>query len=74
MGGWIALLARRALREEEARDRLAGLVLIAPAVDFTEALMWDALPDEGASATIETRAPGFGRRTMRPSPTRSPAR
>ncbi len=40
MGGWIALLAARAMGAEEARARLAGLVLIAPAVDFTEALMW----------------------------------
>lgn len=40
MGGWIALLVARALGAEEAAKRLAGLVLIAPAVDFTEALMW----------------------------------
>jgi len=40
MGGWIALLAARAMGAKEARERLAGLVLIAPAVDFTEALMW----------------------------------
>ena len=40
MGGWLALLAARAMGAEEARERLAGLVLIAPAVDFTEALMW----------------------------------
>ena len=40
MGGWIALLAARAMGPEEAARRLAGLVLIAPAVDFTEALMW----------------------------------
>jgi pimeloyl-ACP methyl ester carboxylesterase len=40
MGGWLALLAAGAMGAEEARERLAGLVLIAPAVDFTEALMW----------------------------------
>ncbi|MDB5643843.1 MAG: Alpha/beta hydrolase family protein [Hyphomicrobiales bacterium] len=40
MGGWIALLAARAMGAQEARERLAGFVLIAPAVDFTEALMW----------------------------------
>lgn len=40
MGGWIALLAARAMGAQEARERLAGWVLIAPAVDFTEALMW----------------------------------
>ncbi|MBB98960.1 MAG: alpha/beta hydrolase [Rhodobacteraceae bacterium] len=37
MGGWIALLLAKALR---ARTDLAGMVLIAPAPDFTEELMW----------------------------------
>ncbi|MGD9768806.1 MAG: alpha/beta hydrolase [Pseudolabrys sp.] len=41
MGGWLALLLARALqREPQAAAPLAGLVLIAPAVDFTEELMW----------------------------------
>ena len=50
MGGWLALLMVRALRQrQEARPEagpragpasIAGLVLIAPAVDFTEELMW----------------------------------
>ena len=42
MGGWMALLAARALRQTKANARasLAGLVLIAPAPDFTEDLMW----------------------------------
>ena len=35
MGGWIALLAARALAAAGETARLAGLVLIAPAVDFT---------------------------------------
>jgi pimeloyl-ACP methyl ester carboxylesterase len=40
MGGWIALLATRHLRVHD-RDRApSGLVLIAPAPDFTERLMW----------------------------------
>jgi pimeloyl-ACP methyl ester carboxylesterase len=38
MGGWIALLAARALPQ-----RVAGLLLIAPAADFTERLMWRKL-------------------------------
>ncbi len=46
MGGWIALLVARAMGLEEASARLAGLVLIAPAVDFTEALIWARLPEE----------------------------
>ena len=38
MGAWIALLLARAVPE-----RIHGLVLIAPAPDFTEKLMWDQL-------------------------------
>jgi pimeloyl-ACP methyl ester carboxylesterase len=42
MGGWLALLLVRALRQrqEGAKASVTGLVLIAPAVDFTEELMW----------------------------------
>lgn len=42
MGGWISLLLAQRLRSKTLRGNaeLAGLVLIAPAVDFTEALMW----------------------------------
>jgi len=39
MGAWIALLAARA-----RPDRVKGLVLVAPAVNFTEALIWERLP------------------------------
>jgi len=48
MGGWIALLLARELRRRAAATAatLAGMVLIAPAVDFTEALMWKRLPPE----------------------------
>jgi pimeloyl-ACP methyl ester carboxylesterase len=40
MGGWIALLLSQRLRALEDAAPLAGMVLIAPAVDFTEELMW----------------------------------
>ena len=41
MGGWMALLlARELARRPASRASLAGLVLIAPAPDFTEELMW----------------------------------
>ncbi len=41
MGGWIALLLARALASRPALGaNLAGLLLIAPAPDFTEELMW----------------------------------
>ncbi|MBE7220054.1 MAG: alpha/beta hydrolase [Caulobacteraceae bacterium] len=53
MGGWIALLVARALAEAGEAERLAGMVLIAPAVDFTEALMWAQFTPE-IRHTIET--------------------
>ena len=41
MGGWMALLLARVLAKRKgAKATLAGLVLIAPAPDFTEELMW----------------------------------
>jgi pimeloyl-ACP methyl ester carboxylesterase len=42
MGGWLALLMVRALRQrpQAARASIIGLALVAPAVDFTEELMW----------------------------------
>ena len=47
MGGWMALLlARELARHPAGRASLAGLVLIAPAPDFTEALMWNGFPPE----------------------------
>jgi pimeloyl-ACP methyl ester carboxylesterase len=45
MGGWLALLLARALAGR-GRSGLAGLVLIAPAVDFTEELMWKRFPPD----------------------------
>ena len=44
MGGWIALLVTRALAGTVRAPK--GLVLIAPAVDFTEELMWAQFTDE----------------------------
>jgi pimeloyl-ACP methyl ester carboxylesterase len=52
MGGWIALLLARRLAQDQALERLAGLVLIAPAWDMTERLMWHQMSDE-IKATIE---------------------
>ncbi|MFN5456306.1 alpha/beta hydrolase, partial [Bradyrhizobium sp.] len=61
MGGWMALLLARELLRQPAEATLAGLVLIAPAPDFTEELMW-----KGFSAEIrrEIEANGVW---MRPS-------
>jgi pimeloyl-ACP methyl ester carboxylesterase len=49
MGGWLALLLVRELRRRKTEGKIApgtvaGLVLIAPAVDFTEVLMWQRFP------------------------------
>ncbi len=54
MGGWIALLLARALAALDESQRLQGMALIAPAVDFTDRLMWPQLP-EAARGEIEAR-------------------
>jgi len=48
MGGWIALLLARALAATGGNGaaKMAGLVLIAPAPDFTETLMWAEMSPE----------------------------
>ncbi|WP_294533177.1 alpha/beta hydrolase [uncultured Rhodoblastus sp.] len=65
MGGWIALLLARDLARLYESDRLAGLVLIAPAVDFTQELMWPKLPlavreEIELHGSWHTLAPEFG--------------
>jgi pimeloyl-ACP methyl ester carboxylesterase len=55
MGGWMALLlARKLARRAAGQASLAGLVLIAPAPDFTEELMWKGFPPE-IRQEIETK-------------------
>ena len=53
---WIvlALLLARELKRRGSEMPLAGLVLIAPAVDFTEALMWRNFPAE-VKRELETK-------------------
>jgi pimeloyl-ACP methyl ester carboxylesterase len=46
MGGWIALLLARELQKLNSAPPVAGMVLIAPAVDFTEELMWKQFTPE----------------------------
>jgi pimeloyl-ACP methyl ester carboxylesterase len=47
MGGWIALLLARELAKRASQAAsLTGLVLIAPAPDFTEELMWKGFSPE----------------------------
>jgi pimeloyl-ACP methyl ester carboxylesterase len=59
MGGWLALLLARELKGRKAAGSIAGLVLIAPAVDFTEELMWNKFSPE-VKRQIETE--GYWRR------------
>lgn len=47
MGGWVALLATLA-----RPDRVTGLVLVNPAQDFTERLMWPGLADHVRQAIV----------------------
>jgi pimeloyl-ACP methyl ester carboxylesterase len=55
MGGWMALLlAREIARRPQSRASLVGLVLIAPAPDFTEVLMWNGFSPE-VRQEIETK-------------------
>jgi pimeloyl-ACP methyl ester carboxylesterase len=53
MGGWIALLLAEAHRAAAGPDksRIGGILLIAPAVDMTRALMWAEM-DETARETL----------------------
>src|ERR1700759_2160837 len=46
MGGWMALLLAREIARRATKASLAGLVLIAPAPDFTEELMWKGFSPE----------------------------
>jgi pimeloyl-ACP methyl ester carboxylesterase len=54
MGGWMALLLAREIRKRSGKASLAGLVLIAPAPDFTEELMWKNFPP-AVKQEIETK-------------------
>lgn len=56
MGGWMALLSALALKA-----RIAGMVLIAPAPDFTQKLMWPEFTEAQQAEIIEQGM------TLRPS-------
>jgi pimeloyl-ACP methyl ester carboxylesterase len=60
MGGWIALLLAEAHRVA-GKSRIGGIVLIAPAVDMTRALIWAEM-DEAAREGLMSEG-----RWMRPS-------
>jgi pimeloyl-ACP methyl ester carboxylesterase len=69
MGGWLALLAAKALHESGETGRLKGLILLAPAVDFTEVLLYQKMP---ASARAELMQNGIWFRPSAHSPERNP--
>lgn len=50
MGGWLALLLARKLVQQGESDRLKALILIAPAWDMTEELMWKQFTPEAHAA------------------------
>ena len=62
MGGYVALLLARALAEAKETQRLAGMILIAPAVDFTEALIWSRATPEARQTIMRDG------QWMRPTP------
>ena len=53
MGGWIALRLAQVLRQRATGPHLAGLVLIAPAPDFTSELIEPHLTDAQRRALVE---------------------
>jgi pimeloyl-ACP methyl ester carboxylesterase len=56
MGGYLALLLLRQLLAEDPKEasRIKALVLIAPAWDMTETLMWDKFPEDVRQTIQET--------------------
>jgi len=61
MGGWVTIEVARALAQSHAADdprapSVAALVLIAPAWDMTERLMWDKFTDEIRREVMEQGA------------------
>ena len=53
MGAWIALLMARELKRRGETKRLAAMLLIAPAPDFTHELMWPQLSDAQKREIVE---------------------
>lgn len=53
MGGWIALRMVQELRKSDESDRIAGLLLLAPAPDFTHELMQPQLTEKQEAALAE---------------------
>ena len=58
MGGWLALLMTEAYRAAVGAEasRIAGLILLAPAVDMTRSLMWAGMSETDRQTLMETGA------------------
>ena len=56
MGGYIALLLARELANAGEAGQIAGMVLIAPAVDFPVALLWERAGEEARREIMEKGA------------------
>jgi alpha-beta hydrolase superfamily lysophospholipase len=56
MGGWLALLLADARRAAAEASRIASLILIAPAVDMTQTLMWDHFDEAARNQLAEDGA------------------
>ncbi|MEO0327894.1 MAG: alpha/beta hydrolase [Pseudomonadota bacterium] len=53
MGGWIALRMVQELYKRNQKNRIKALLLLAPAPDFTEELMWPSLSEEMKQTIIQ---------------------
>lgn len=53
MGGWIALRMIQELAARNEAQKIAGLVLLAPAPDFTEKLLWPSLTKKARKEILE---------------------
>lgn len=55
MGGWLAMLLYRYFEQDEPEiaSRIRGIILIAPALDMTQKLMWDNYDDMARNDIIE---------------------
>lgn len=53
MGCWIALRMAQELKKQNKPERLKGMILLAPAPDFTKELTWPKFTDEQKRAVLE---------------------
>jgi pimeloyl-ACP methyl ester carboxylesterase len=53
MGGYLALLLAKRLKEKQLSGSVKGLVLVAPAPDMTEALMWREADESARNAIMK---------------------